>query len=387
MKKVVIRAPLMSRSGYGEHSRQVFRYLLTVPNIELKAQCVPWGITPWYSNTKDCNGLIGEIVKRSNAAPEEKFDVSLQVILPNEWDASLAKFNIGLTAGVETDVCNPMWGSTHCQKMDMVIVPSDHTRKSLKVSAEFDTPIYVIPESYFEELSFEPGDLDLNLTTEFNFLTVGVLTGTTPDTDRKNLFYLIKWFIEEFKNKKDVGLIIKTNHGRETTIDKTRTRQTLEKLINELGHDGSPKIYLLHGGMTRSEMNSLYKHKEINALVSATRGEGFGLPMLEAAVAGLPVIATNWSAHTEFLNSGKWLSVDYDLVRLHKHRVDNQIFMPTAKWAMPQEKSFKKVIRKFYTSHRLPTDWAESLSKKLKEDYSPESINDKYKEILTDILG
>jgi len=134
-------------------------------------------------------------------------------------------------------------------------------------------------------------------------------------------------------------------------------------------------------------MNSLYKHKEINALVSATRGEGFGLPMLEAAVAGLPVIATNWSAHTEFLNSGKWLSVDYDLVRLHKHRVDNQIFMPTAKWAMPQEKSFKKVIRKFYTSHRLPTDWAESLSKKLKEDYSPESINDKYKEILTDILG
>jgi len=229
MKKVVIRAPLMSRSGYGEHSRQVFRYLLTVPNIELKAQCVPWGITPWYSNTKDCNGLIGEIVKRSNAAPEEKFDVSLQVILPNEWDASLAKFNIGLTAGVETDVCNPMWGSTHCQKMDMVIVPSDHTRKSLKVSAEFDTPIYVIPESYFEELSFEPGDLDLNLTTEFNFLTVGVLTGTTPDTDRKNLFYLIKWFIEEFKNKKDVGLIIKTNHGRETTIDKTRTRQTLEK--------------------------------------------------------------------------------------------------------------------------------------------------------------
>jgi len=387
MKKVVIRAPLMTKSGYGEHARQVFRYLLTVPNIDLRAQCVPWGITPWYTNVNDCNGLIEEIVKRSSTAPEDKFDVSLQVILPNEWDTTLADYNVGITAGVETDIANVQWGAVHCQKMDLVIVPSEHTKKSLSSSSKFSTPIHVVPESYFEELNNPSGELNLNLTTDFNFLTVGVLTGHNPNTDRKNLFYLIKWFVEEFKDKEDVGLIIKTNCGRETTIDKKATSQMLKKLLRELGHTGTPKIYLLHGGMSRDEMNSLYRHPKIKALVSATRGEGFGLPMLEASVAGLPVIATDWSAHTEFLNLGRWPKVDYDLVPVHQQRVDNQIFMSGAKWAMPQEKSIKRVMRKLKENYTVPEQWANSLSKKLKESHSTKSINVAYNKVLHEILS
>ena len=386
MKNVVIRAPLLSRSGYGVHSRQVFHYLMQKPNINVRTQIVPWGITPWYTNPKECDGLIEAAIKRS-ASPEEIHDVSLQVILPNEWDNSIAKFNIGITAGVETNTCNPKWCTDDCNKMDLVIVPSEHTKNSFINTAPFHTKMEVVPEAYFHELCEEPKDLELNLSTSFNFLTVGVLTGLSPETDRKNLFYLIKWFVETFKGDEDVGLIIKTNRGRETTIDKKLTRQVLEGLLRELGHNGTPKVYLLHGDMSRSEMNSLYRSKEIKALVSATRGEGFGLPLLEASVAGLPVIATNWSAHTEFLNKGKWIKVKHDLRPIDAERVDNSIFMDSAWWAYAREDSLKESLIKFRRKPEIPTQWAADLSKKLLEGYSLSEITKKYDEVLGDILS
>ena len=387
MKKVVIRAPLLTKSGYGVHSRQLFQYLISRPDLEVYTQCVPWGTTPWYTNTEDNDGLIGEIIKRSAPNNDLKYDVSFQVILPNEWDASLANYNVGVTAGVETDICNPIWTAVHCSKMDKVIVPSDHTKQSLEKSASSSTPIHVVPESYFSELLKDPKELPLDLETDFNFLTVGVMTGDRPETDRKNLFYLIRWFIEEFKNDKNVGLVIKTNRGRETKIDLFNTKTLMDNLLRQLGHKGTPKIHLLHGNMTREEMNSLYKHPKIKCLISATRGEGFGLPLLEAAVAKLPVLATGWSAHTEFLNKGKWVKFDYDLKPVDPSRIDGNIFVQGAQWAEVSETSFKKSIRKFYKSSETPKNWAKELSKKLKETHSLSSIFKEYDKVLQEVLN
>lgn len=387
MKRVVVRAPLLSKSGYGVHSRQLFKYLLTKPNLEVVTQVVPWGNTPWALGEKSYDGLASEVVKRADSGQGgQKNDISFQIQLPNEWDASVADVNIGVTAAVETNTANPLWTSVHCTKMDLVIVPSQHTKNALTNAGTSSTDIRVVPESYFPELTKQPGNLDLPLATKFNFLTVGVLTGMTPETDRKNLFYLIKWFIEEFKNDKDVGLIVKTCRGRESTIDRELTRRMFKQLLRECGHESFPRIYLLHGDMKREEMNSLYKDPSVKALLSCTRGEGFGLPLLEAAVAGLPVIATGWSAHTEFLNKGKWLSLDYDLKPVHKSRLDNEIFVPGAKWAEVKENSFKKVVRKFKQSHITPKTWANDLSDVLTTEYSEKSIFKKYDEVLGGIL-
>ena len=385
MKNVVIRAPLLSRSGYGVHSRQIFHYLLQKENINLRTQIVPWGMTPWYTNPEECGGLAGEAMRRTSQ-PGESHDISFQVILPNEWDASLAKFNVGVTAGVETTLCNPEWCTEHCNKMNLVIVPSEHTKNAFMNSAPVQTDIRVVPESYFSELLEEPDDLNLGLETNFNFLTVGVLTGISPETDRKNLFYLIKWFLETFNQDPDVGLIVKTNRGRETTIDKRLTGQLLSDLLKELGHTGTPKVYLLHGDMSRKEMNSLYRDEKVKALVSATRGEGFGLPILEASVAGLPVIATNWSAHTEFMNRGKWIKVDYELRPIGAQRVDNAIFMDNSWWAYPKEESMKASLTKFRRKPEIPGQWAKELSQTLQKEYSIEAICQKYDDVLGNIL-
>ena len=388
MKKVLLRAPLLSQSGYGVHSRQVLRYLLQ-NNLEVDTQIVPWGITPWCVDAKADNGIVGEALKRSAPGSKKDYDVSLQVQLPNEWDASLAKKNVGITAGVETSFCNPTWTSVHCSKMDLVIVPSLHTKQSMLSQSYTQTDIKVVPETFFDEVLRSPEGLTEidNLDTDFNFLAVGVLTGLSPENDRKNTMYLIKWFLEEFKDDKEVGLIIKTNQGRETSIDRKLTYDLLRQITKEIRVGDFPRVYLLHGNMDRTDMNSLYKHEKVKAFISATRGEGFGLPFIEAAACDLPVLATGWSAHTEFLNLGKWISFDYKLKEIPKSRIDNQIFAPGMQWAEVDEIDLKKKMRKFRNSSRIPKEWAVETGKAVREEYSWKKVCEKYDAALGEILS
>ena len=148
MKKVLIRGPLLSQSGYGVHSRQIFKWLLS-EGYDISCQVLPWGITPWYLNQESLNGLIGEIMKRT-AQPTVKPDYSFQIQLPDEWDTSLANKNFGVTAAVETNFCNPGWIQA-CNSMDGVIVPSNFTAGVLKNSGKLNTRVHVIPESFPEE--------------------------------------------------------------------------------------------------------------------------------------------------------------------------------------------------------------------------------------------
>lgn len=387
MKSVLLRGPVFSKSGYGEHTRQIYRYLRE-QNVKISIESLNWGYTPWFVKSSDYFGLIGEMQEKCSRDPSEKYDVTIQCQLPNEWDPNLGNFNIGVTAGVETDFANPSWTTVDVNKMDLVLVPSEFTKSSFEKLVKPRTEIKVVPESYYDELltDSQKSEAEEALVTDFNFLTVGVLTGTSPETDRKNLFYLIKWFVEEFKNDKNVGLVIKTNKGRDTEIDKVATTRLLAQVLSEVGHTGFPRVYLLHGEMSRPDMRDLYKSEKIKAYISATRGEGFGLPLLEAAVSGLPVIATNWSAHTEFLNRGKWISLDFDLKEVADSKIDDQIFIKGSKWAEVREDDFKRKLRNFYKKPGLPKEWAKNLSGNLKKEYSIESIKNHYHEAIGDHL-
>jgi glycosyltransferase involved in cell wall biosynthesis len=386
-KKVLLRAPFLSRSGYGEHSRQIARFLLEHPNVDLSTQALPWGNTPWRLNKSAENGLIGELISKTGYDKNLKFDVSVQVQLPNEWDYNLAEFNIGVTAGVETDVCNPSWVSNYCNRMDLIIVPSKHTEQSLSKSHQISVPVHIVPECYFEELTEEPKSMDLDVKTEFNFLTIGMITGTDSNKDRKNLFKLVKWFSETFRSNKKVGLIIKASQGRDTAIDRNATEKMLKALLKEIKHTNYPKIHLLHGDMNRNEMRDLYKDKNIKAFLSCTRGEGFGLPFLEAAVAGLPIIATNWSAHAEFLNQGFWIKLNNQLQEVHESKIDGNIFVKGARWAEVDEKDFKSKITKFYESSSIPRKKAAELSRVLRKTHSWESVKKSYHDCLEECLS
>ena len=377
MKTVLVRAPLLTMSGYGVHSRQIFRWLSERDGINLKTNVLNWGSCSWMLHPDLENGLVGKIMQASSG-PETKPDVSFQLQLPNEWDPNLADHNVGVSAVVETDICNPKWIEC-CNKMDAIVVPSQHTASVLQKSGKLTTPLYVIGESFIDEcVTADP--LELDFETSFNFLVLGQLTDHNPYRDRKNVLFTLRWLCEEFVNDPDVGIIVKTNSGRGTKIDRGITRKILQGVISEIRPGPYPKIHFVHGHMKSEEVAGLYKHDKVKALVTVTRGEGFGLPLLEAAACGLPVIATNWSGHKDFLDMGKWLKVDYDLQDIPKDRVDGGIFVEGAKWAEPKEESFKKIVRRFRKKTQKPDKWATDLSASIHEKFSFESIAAAYEE-------
>jgi len=378
MKNVVFRGPCLTNSGYGVHSRQIFRWLLaneTAGKIKLYCQPTTWGITTWTISPERYNGLAGEIMKRSIAL-DVKPDISFQVQLPFEWDHELANYNIGVTAGIETDRCHDGW-HTYIERMDAIVVPSKHARNSM--SGPFSSKIKVIPESYFDDLVSENTEFEqFDFSTDFNFLLFGQITGNNSQNDRKNFYNTVKWFCEEFKDVKDTGLIIKTNRGRSTKLDRHATSQLLTKLLQEVRPGEFPKIHLIHGDLEDSDLYRLYNSEKVKALVTLTRGEGFGLPILEASAAGLPIIATNWSAHTEFLRHGSFAKIRYKLEEIPASRVDDAIFCAGSKWAEAEEDDAKKKMRRVKSNYRNFTDSARILKNKIIENYSWENIAELY---------
>jgi len=328
-------------------------------------------------------GLVGEIMNRTTQNSEA--DVSFQVQLPNEWDSNLAKKNVGVSAFVETDVCSPSWANDYCNNMDMIIVPSEHVRQTIKNSGSPRIPINVIPESYYDCVT-NSSTLELDLSTDFNFLIFGQMTGQNPENDRKNAFYMIKWLCEIFADDPNVGVVIKTNSGSNSQIDRNITKKIFQKLLQEVRQGPYPRVHLLHGELTPNEVCSLYKHPNIYGLLSLTRGEGYGLPLLEAASCDLPVIATNWSGHLDFLNRGKWIKVDYSLQPVHPSRVDGNIFIEGSKWAAPSEQDAKQKILKFRKSNNIPRQWARELGKTLRKEFSHEAICPLYDTALAELL-
>lgn len=381
MKKVLVRGPLLSESGYGNHARQVFRWLINKhPDLEITVQVLPWGTTSWHVNPDAEGGLIGEIMKRTGDV-SKKFDVSFQIQLPNEWDTKLADFNVGVSAIVEADRCNPKWVEA-CNAMNLVIVPSTFCENTLRSTGTVTAQIVVVPESFIPEVLSDNASIDIDFETNFNFLVVGTITGNSPFNDRKNIFFMIKWLCEEFKNDPDVGVILKTNVGRGTKLDWPNIEEMLKKVINEVRVGQFPKIHIIHGITSNLEIAGLYRHPKVKALVSATRGEGFGLPVLEAAASALPVVITEQSGHMDFMKSGKFTRLEYDLQPIHESRQDQNIWMSGSKWAEVREADFKKKIRKFRVSSDVPKEWANDLAKKLRITHSPEAINNVYENLI-----
>jgi glycosyltransferase involved in cell wall biosynthesis len=381
VKRALVRGPLLSESGYGNHARQVFRWLVKKhPELDIRVQVLPWGTTSWHVNPDSEQGLIGEIMGRTGNI-DQKFDLSFQIQLPNEWDPKLANFNVGITAVVESDLCNPAWIQA-CNSMSMVVVPSQFCKKTLESTGKINVPVHVIPESFIPEILDENKKFDIDFDTNFNFLLLGTLTGNNPQNDRKNIFYALKWICEEFANDPDVGIILKTNAGRGTRTDWPHLESMIRNVIAEVRKGPYPKVHLIHGIVPNSNIAGLYVHPKVKMLIAPTRGEGFGLPILEAAASGLPVAATEFSGHMDFMKMGKFTKFEYDLKPIHESRVDNVIWMKDTKWAEVRESDFKKKLRKFRSSHEVPRQWAKELAVKLRETHSPDRIDEEYEKVI-----
>lgn len=380
MKKVLLRGPLLTASGYGEHSRQFFRWLESREDIDLKVQCLNWGVTTWYIDTNIEDGLIGRIMSKTNFDNQkENFDISIQVQLPDEWDTSLAKYNVGVSAFIETTKCSKKWFDC-CNKMDKIIAPSKHALKSVLANGKLEKRAHVVNEPLNPLVLKKDEDFNLNLNADFNFLIVSQLTDMSPSHDRKNIIKTIKSFCEKFDGNENVGLVIKTNIGRSTRADRIRTKILLEKIVKESRKTEFPKVTMVHGLLTPQEMSAIYSHPKIKCFVSLTRGEGYGLPLMEAAACELPIMATNWSGHLDFLKD--FIKINYSLVSIPDSKADGRIFEKNTFWAEASEDDFKKKLDWVIKNYDTLKKSAKKQSKRIKKDFSQKTFNKKMNEII-----
>jgi hypothetical protein len=296
-------------------------------------------------------------------------DVSVQVTIPLEWER-IAPINIGVTAGIETTKIAGEW-IEKANMMDKIIVPSQFARYA------FDETSYDAQNSQTGEIVKDfrnKTPIEVIFETDFNFLAVAQWG------PRKNLENLIKWFIEENFDRENVGLVLKTNLAKNCEIDRVHCIERIKVLLNHEDYkDKKCKIYLLHGYMSEEEMARLYRHKDIHAFITTTHGEGYGLPLFEAAQAGLPIIAPAWSGHVDFLTmpvKGKNkfipMKVDYDLRHIQESAVWDKILVRDSMWCFPKEGSFKMKMRSMMENHGAMQKKATQLAEHLRENWPDE---------------
>lgn len=396
MKNIIVRGPALSNSGYGEQTRFALRALReNQDKYDIYLINTGWGATSWLIEDNEERAWIDSLLQKTIAYTQAGggFDLSLQVTIPGEFER-LAPYNVGYTAGIETTKMSAEWlQKTHL--VDKIIVPSSHSKNVMQTSNwAFQDPRtgqqgVLRCEKSVEAVSFpvkdiEPEELDLKLSTRFNFITVAQWGA------RKNLNACIEWFVEEFRDDADVGLIVKTQITKNCLLDRQTCAMRMRQLLAKFP-DMKCKVYLLHGGLTEGQLTSLYQNDTVKAIVTTTHGEGFGLPLFEAAYNGLPVVATNWSSYLDFLKmpskdkkSGKekqksmFLKVDYKLNNIPPEHVWQNVIIAESQWAFPEKGSYKKAIRKVYKDHGVYKSQAKKLQKYLIEEFSPDKQHERF---------
>jgi hypothetical protein len=315
----VIYAPVQTFSGYGSRSRDVAKAIIELKKDEWDIKIIPcrWGNTPM--NFIDENPEWKYLEEYFTQQLTQQPDIMIWITVPNEFQP-VGKYNIGITAGIESTIAPAEWVEG-CQRMDLVLGSSKHTIDILKNSKfekrdqKTNQTIGVIEWTKDSDILFEgartdvyqpdprPCLINFDMKEDFAYLFCGHWMQGQIGEDRKNVGLLIKAFYETFKNKtKKPALILKSSQVGSSYKDRDELVKRIKAIRSTVKSNNLPNVYLLHGEFTDEEMNSLYNHKKVKAMVSLTKGEGFGRPLLEFSLTNKPIISTNWSGHIDFLN-------------------------------------------------------------------------------------
>ena len=406
MKKLMlIVAPVSSRSGYGDHARDLVHSFMDSDKFDIKIWDVPWGDCPMNAldeNNENNRKLLNHILPEPQL--DKQPDIYVDIRIPNEFETH-GKFNIGITAGIETNVVSEKW-IEGCNKMDLIIVPSEHSKQGFITSLydklqqlpdgsqqkvgelRLQKPIEVLFEGANEDIFKQINDSSLDLVDDipedFAFLMVGQWGKGGFGEDRKDIAKLIKVFYEAFANKKEQpALILKTNGATYSIMDREDCLHKIKSIKSRFPSDWKlPNVYLLHGSLSMEQMNKLYNHPKVKTLVSMTHGEGFGRPLLEATMTGLPVIASNWSGHVDFLSEKDSILLGGELKQVPKSVVWKDIIVEQSQWFVANENQTYKALNYTFEEYKTCKEKAINLMKQNRDKFTLKNMSKKLNDII-----
>jgi hypothetical protein len=367
----VISCPFDTYSGYGARSRDIVKSIIETGKYDVKLMAQKWGSTSWgfCKDHKEWNFLL------EHQLPENKLtaqpDIWMQITIPNEFQA-VGKYNIGCTAGIEATICKPEWiegmnrmnmnwvSSKFSKKIfeDVSYTKQDPKTKQTIAEVKLTAPIEVVFEGanldvYKPLKSSEVKNINLDSIKEkFCYLFVGHWMSGDFGHDRKNVSLLVKAFYETFKNKKNPpALILKASVGVASYMSRDEILKRIKQIRKSVKSKSLPNIYVLNGEFDDSEMNELYNHPKVKSMVSFTKGEGFGRPLLEFGLANKPIIASAFSGQMDFLNPEFTYLVPGTLENVHESAA-NDWLVKEAQWFKPDEGHIGNSLREVFEKYK-----------------------------------
>jgi hypothetical protein len=394
---LVFQGPIFTRSGYGDHCRDLMKSLRKMDKYDIKIIPLRWGNTP--QNQIDGESEFGRwMLERVIIGIEQKPDVFMQVSVANEFEPK-GHYNIGVTAGVETTIA-PKDFIDGSNKMDLIIVPSNFTKNNLggtvyqqkdqatgQIVGEIKVgkPIEVLLEGVDTEIFSKGSGKDVleNVKEDFNFLIVGHWLKGSLGQDRKDIGMAIKTFATVFQylpKEKRPGLIVKTSHAGFSVIDREATREKIDSVLKPLG-DKCPSVYLLHGDMEESDMSNLYHHPKVKAMISFAKGEGYGRPMAEFTLTGKPILASGWSGQMDFLPTEHAVLLEGSLTQVDESAAD-QFCMKEAQWFTVNYSNAANKIYDVFNKYDSYLEQSKGLRENTLKHFTLDNMHDRFVQLM-----
>ena len=399
---LIYQAPVATRSGYGDHSRDILKSIFEYDKFDVITIPTRWGNTPQNQinpTTDFGKKLLSTVGKQITKQPE----VHIQMTVPNEFQKK-GKFSIGITAGIESTIAPKDW-IDGCNRMDLIIVPSEFSKKVLEGTVydekdkqtgnvirqfKINKPIVVLHEGVNLSTYLNPKvDVDVleGIDSDWNFLFTGHWLKGDLGKDRKDVGMMIQTFCTVFKNtpkKKQPGLILKTSSAGFSVMDREHISQKIKDIAKPFG-DKCPPIHLLFGDLSDDQMASLYHHPKVKAMVSFTKGEGYGRPLCEFTLTGKPILATNWSGHVDFLPKEYTDFLEGGLEEIHQSTAD-QFLLKEAKWFQVNYSQAASVLDKVFNNYKTHLKKSKGFVDNTKKNFSLQAMHDKFKVIMDEYV-
>ena len=398
----IISSPFDTYSGYGARSRDLIKAIIETNKYNVRLLSQRWGNTPFgFCNDNSEWKHLYDLVLLNNQLPQQP-EIWAQVTIPNEFQP-IGKFNIGFTAGIETTMCAGDW-LEGMNRMDLNIVSSEHSKKvfvetqfekrnkqtnALEGHVKLEKPIEVLFEgadTNIYKVIDTPCSLNIQIKEKFAYLFVGHWMQGDLGEDRKNVGLLIKAFFETFKNKTNKpALILKTSQVGSSYMDREEILKKIKQIRKTVNSKNLPNVYLLHGDFTDEEMNELYNHSRVKAMISLTKGEGFGRPLLEFTLVKKPLITTGWSGQMDFLNPEFNNLIGGQLTNVHPSAA-NQWLLAESQWISPDHGQIGYYLKDVFENYKNYTDKAKRQAFKSKNEFSWNKMKDKVDNLFTNYI-